>query len=324
MQGAQSGAGFGAEAFGEGAAGALVGGQGVGVAAGGAQGVDEEGVQRFVVRVGGGQFTQPRYGVVEVAEAQTGLDTGAGRLQVQGLGTGGVAGEVGEGGAAPESECLVQVPGGGRGVAVSEGGGALAHEALEDEQVDVVAGRREPVTAGGGFDGLLADGTAEAADQCLEGGRGVLRRVVPRPDLVDQRGGRDDVTGAQGEGGEQRAQAGAAGARDGAVVLRLGDAQDSVPHGVIVAARMRCGHPARVRSVIRGSLAPGVGVGAGVGTRTGVAGCRCAHPCRPSGTTARSQEAWRRGGRAAYGEQGTCRGVSARSGWRVNAPSLFK
>ncbi|MYU41809.1 hypothetical protein GTY87_11545 [Streptomyces sp. SID7813] len=29
-------------------------------------------------------------------------------------------------------------------------------------------------------------------------------------------------------------------------------------------------------------------------------------------------------GRAAYGEEGACRGVSARSGWRVNAPSLFK
>ncbi|EOY47227.1 hypothetical protein probable sodium/hydrogen exchanger [Streptomyces lividans 1326] len=31
-----------------------------------------------------------------------------------------------------------------------------------------------------------------------------------------------------------------------------------------------------------------------------------------------------RAGRAAYGEEGACRGVSARSGWRVNAPSLFK
>ncbi|GHA72278.1 hypothetical protein GCM10010391_67400 [Streptomyces anthocyanicus] len=85
-------------------------------------------------------------------------------------------------------------------------------------------------------------------------------------------------------------------------------------------------------------------MGAGArGARPGVAGCRCAHPCRPSGTTARSWggvaaarsdgggaaygdqwDAERGRGRAAYGEEGACRGVSARSGWRVNAPSLFK
>ncbi|MZD55624.1 hypothetical protein GTX07_17570, partial [Streptomyces sp. SID5606] len=28
--------------------------------------------------------------------------------------------------------------------------------------------------------------------------------------------------------------------------------------------------------------------------------------------------------RAAYGEKGVCRGVSARSGWRVNAPHILR
>ncbi|BDE39044.1 hypothetical protein SLITK23_22890 [Streptomyces lividans] len=40
--------------------------------------------------------------------------------------------------------------------------------------------------------------------------------------------------------------------------------------------------------------------------------------------TARSGTQSVGGGGAAYGEEGACRGVSARSGWRVNAPSLFK
>ncbi len=55
-------------------------------------------------------------------------------------------------------------------------------------------------------------------------------------------------------------------------------------------------HPARACRVTRRGrahgpgvdVAPGVGAGAGWVTRPGVAGCRCAHPCRPSGTTARS------------------------------------
>ncbi|GAA4987219.1 hypothetical protein GCM10023257_28900 [Streptomyces hyderabadensis] len=80
------------------------------------------------------------------------------------------------------------------------------------------------------------------------------------------------------------------------------------------------------------ALAPGADVGAGWGAQPGVTGClpQClnglggtptAHPCRPSGTTARSGGGWRLPA-AAYGGKGTCRGVFARSGWRVNAGNL--
>jgi hypothetical protein len=81
-------------------------------------------------------------------------------------------------------------------------------------------------------------------------------------------------------------------------VLCRGDAQDSVPHRVIVAG-------VGVRGV--GFSGPGVSDAAGmpgvvqlgtagcpalrpgrVGPQPGGTGCRCAHPCHPSGTTARS------------------------------------
>jgi hypothetical protein len=68
VEGAQLRAGVGAEALREGAAGGLVRGEGVGFAAGVAQGADEEDVQRFVVRVYGGQFAQFRYDVRGAAE----------------------------------------------------------------------------------------------------------------------------------------------------------------------------------------------------------------------------------------------------------------
>lgn len=107
VQGAEFRAGVGAEAVGQGAAGGFVCGEGVGGTARVAQGADEEGVQRFVVRVCRGQFLQVGYRVPAPAQSQVRLDTRAGRLQAQGLraGAGGAAvREVGEGRAAPQGE----------------------------------------------------------------------------------------------------------------------------------------------------------------------------------------------------------------------------
>lgn len=209
VQGAQFGARVGAEGVGEGAADGLVGREGVGGAAGVGEGADEKGVQRFVVRMGRGQLPQLRYDVPGAAQGERGGGAGAGRLQAQGLGAGGggAVGEVGEGGAVPEGEGGGQGAVGGGGVAVGEGPGAGAGEPFEDVQIDVVLGRFEAVPAGGGGDGVLAEGAAEPADERLEGGGGVLRRGVG-PDLLDEGVGRGGAAGAQGEGGEKGAEAG--------------------------------------------------------------------------------------------------------------------
>ncbi len=237
MQGPEFRARVGAEGVGEGAAGGLVGGEGVGRAARVAQGADEEGVQGLVVRVGGGQFPQLRYGLPGAAQGQGRGGAGAGRLQAQGLGAGGggAVGEVGEGGAVPEGEGPGEGAVGGGRIAGGEGLGAGVGEAFEDVEVHVVLGRFEAVAARGGGDGVSAEGTAEPADEGLEGGGGVLGRVV-RPDLLDEGVGGGGPAGAQGEGGEKGAEALAADGYGGALVVRrLGYAQDSVPHLVIVA-----------------------------------------------------------------------------------------
>lgn len=201
-------------------------------------------MQGFVVGMGCGQFLQFRYGVGGAAEQQVGRDPGAGRLLAQGVraGGGGTVGQVGERGAAPQGEPVAEVAGGGGGVAPVEGGRAPAYEVFEDVQVDVVSGGREAVAAGVGGDGVLAEGAAEAADEGLEGGRGVLGRFL-RPHLVDQGGEGDDPARVQGEGGEQGAQPGAAEGQGGApAVLGPGTAQDSVPHRTIVAGCAGRGH----------------------------------------------------------------------------------
>ncbi|CAM5718311.1 hypothetical protein SCANM63S_09378 [Streptomyces canarius] len=237
VQGLEFRARVGAEGVGEGTAGGLVGGEGVGRAARVAQGTDEEGVQGLVVRVDGGQFPQLRYGLPGAAEGQGRGGAGAGRLQAQGLGAGGggAVGEVGEGRAVPEGEGLGEGAVGGGRVAGGEGLGAGVGEAFEDVEVHLVLGRFEAVTARGGGDGVPAEGTAEAADEGLEGGGGVLGRVV-RPDLLDEGVGGGGAAGAEGQGGEESPQAPAADGYGGAlVVCRLGHAQDSVPHLVIVA-----------------------------------------------------------------------------------------
>lgn len=209
MQGGEFGPGVGAEGFGEGAAGALVRGEGVGGAAGRAQRAELLGAQGLVVRVLLDQRLDLREKGHRVggAAAEFGVDPGAeggGAVRFGGGGVGGTGGlgEVGEGGAAPEGEGGTEGSGGGGGV-----GGqlldALAGEPGEPVQVDVVAvGDGEAVAArGAGVDGVpAAEGPAEPADEGLQGGGGVLGWVVA-PDLVDEVGDGGGGRGGAGAGG---------------------------------------------------------------------------------------------------------------------------
>ncbi|GHE70002.1 hypothetical protein GCM10017778_63760 [Streptomyces vinaceus] len=250
VEGREFGARIGAEGFGEGVAGALVRGEGVGRAAARAERPELLGAQGLVVRVLPDQrldLRQERRRVGGPA-AEFGLDPGAEGGSAVGFGRGGVGGtgglgEVGEGGAAPEGEGGVEGFGGGGGV----GGqlpGALAGEPGETVQVDVVAVRDgQAVAAGGvGEDRFpAAEGAAEPGDEGLEGGGGVLGRGVA-PDVVDEvdDGGGGRAADAEREGGEERAQAGAADGEGGAgLVARLGDAKDEIPHRAILPCRCR-------------------------------------------------------------------------------------
>ncbi len=217
------------------------------------------------------------------AAAQVRLDASAQDGGAAGLGGGGVRGtgglgQVGEGGAAPEGEGGAQGAGGGLRV-----GGqfpvALGGEAVEAVEVDVVAGGGEAVAAGGGgVDGVpAAEGAPEAGDEGLEGGGGVLGRVVA-PDVVGEFGDGGRVAGAQGEGGEERAQPGAADREGGAgLVACLGGAEDEIPHPPILPGRP----PARrADPAVRDPTGPGaspIGPDQGVEARRRAGGKR---PCR--------------------------------------------
>ncbi len=242
VQGGEFGAGIGAESVGEGAPRGLVRGEGIGRAARGAQGPELLRAQCFVVRrlldqgLDLGQECRRGGG----AAAQVRLDALADGAGAPGLGDGrtgcaGGLGQVGEGGSAPEREGGAQGAGGGLGV----GGQFLAapdRQPVEPVQVDVLAGGGQEVAAGGGrVDAVAAaEGAAEPGDKRLEGGGGVLRRVVA-PDVVDEFGDGGRAPGPEGEGGEERAQAGAADGKGGAgLVARLGDAQDEIPHRAIL------------------------------------------------------------------------------------------
>ncbi|MDQ0933716.1 hypothetical protein QFZ49_003656 [Streptomyces turgidiscabies] len=113
-----------------------------------AQGADEEGVQRFVVRVSFRQLLQLRYGVVGVAQSQVRLHARACRLAAQGLraGRGGAVREVGQDRAMPEGEGLGEGACGCRGVGAVQGGLALPYEAFEEVEVDVVLGCGQALT----------------------------------------------------------------------------------------------------------------------------------------------------------------------------------
>ncbi len=265
VQGGEFGPGVGAEAVAEGAARALVRGEGVGGTAGRLQGAQLLGPQRLVVRAlvdqrldlrqeqrrGGGAAEQVR------------LDASAQGGRAVGLGGGGVCGtgglrQVGEGRAAPEREGGAQGAGGGLRV-----GGqfpvAVGGEAGEAVEVDVVAGGGQEVAAGGGGgDGVpAAEGTAKAGDEGLEGGGGVQGRGVA-PDVVDKFGDGGGTAGAQGEGGEERAQPGAADREGGAgLVVCLGDAEDEVPHAPILPGRAVGGGGMRRAGARPGRRPPG-------------------------------------------------------------------
>ncbi|OWA04567.1 hypothetical protein B9W62_28130 [Streptomyces sp. CS113] len=92
-------------------------------------------------------------------------------------------------------------------------------------------------------------------------------------------------------------------------------------------ARGGCGRG--VGLVTRRSPRTGVGVGAGWVAWPGAAGVPPRPPVPPQRhdcprLRGRVPAAAGRRPAAAYGGKGTCRGVFARSGWRVNAPHLFK
>ncbi|GAA2349250.1 hypothetical protein GCM10010431_86400 [Streptomyces kunmingensis] len=120
-----------------------------------------------------------------------------------------MVGEVGQRRALPEGQGLAQDAGRCCRVVRGQGRGALADQALEDVQVDVGAGRCEAVAAGLRGDRFLAQGSAQAAYQGLEGGWGVGGWGVG-PYVVDEGvdGGRS--RGVRGQGREQGAEAGAA------------------------------------------------------------------------------------------------------------------
>ncbi|CAM5532149.1 hypothetical protein SALBM135S_00895 [Streptomyces alboniger] len=180
MQRPQLRARIGSEAFGQRAAGLLVGGEGVGAPARGAQGADQQGVQRLVVRPVRGELPQFRYDVGGPAEQQVRLDACADGLGAPGVGArgGAAVGQVGEGGAAPEGQRVTQDARGRLRVAAVQGRPALAREPLEAVQVDFVGGDRKAVAARVRGDGVLADRSAQAADEGLERRGGVGRRFA--------------------------------------------------------------------------------------------------------------------------------------------------
>lgn len=235
----------------------------------GPQGADEMGAEGLVVRIRGGELGQLRYESVGDAPAQIGLDALPQGGEALGLGPDSRrVGQVGEGGAPEETEGFPQEGGGGVGVAGVEAGARLPDAALEDVQVDVLGGGDEPVSgAGGGGDGLPAEDPAEPADEGLEGGGGVLRRVVP-VDVVGELRDGGGPSAAQRERGEECPQPGSA-EREG---VPLGPRASVVPR-----MRYRTGSlcppaPAYASGFTRGSRRPelrgvqGGAEGAGSGT----------------------------------------------------------
>ncbi len=92
----------------------------------------------------------------------------------------------------------------------------------------------EAVTVLRGLDRFPAQRAPEAAHECLQGARGVGRRVAV-PHLVDEHPGRDRTSGAQREHGEQGAQPRPAEGDGRAVGTEgAGGTEDAVVHGPIV------------------------------------------------------------------------------------------
>lgn len=235
MQRAQFGARVGAQPIGEEASYVLVPGEGLGRAAEVAQGAQPQRLEGFVQRVGvaqGGQFGQ---GALGLAEGEGRGVPGALRVQAPGLpagGLGGAVGQIGEGLAVPQREGVVQQAGGLGGVALGEGGEAVAGQPVEAGEVDVVGGGGEPVPAVGGGHGVRAERAPQPAHERLERAGGVGGRVRA-PHLVHQHAHGHGPSGPQRQHAEQRTQPRSAD-RDGRTVgaERLSGAEKAIAHGV--------------------------------------------------------------------------------------------
>ncbi len=176
----------------------------------------------------GGQFGGP-------AERQLGPDPvppDVLALRLQPGGGPGPVRQVGEGGAAPERERRAQLLGGTGVFGGVQRLPPLGGQPLELPEVAARPG--QPVARRARADLVPADGPAQPADQRLQCGRGVLRRVRA-PHLVGQQLRRHRPPLPQDQRGQQRAQPRTAQRYGGAVVLPgRGGAEDAVVHRPIV------------------------------------------------------------------------------------------
>lgn len=235
MQGTQFGSRVGAETVGEELSYGFVARQclrGAARVAQGAQAQDLEGLVQGVGVAEGGEVGEVLLGL---AEGECRGEAGSVGVEAAGLPAGRLGGavrEVGEGGAAPEREGVVEDDGRLAGVAVGERADALPGEPLEAVQVDVVGRRAQPVAALGGGDRVRAERPAQPAHQGLQRARGVGGRVRA-PHLVDQYGRGHGPSRPQGEHGQQGTQPRPADRDGGAVATEcLGGAENAVAHGV--------------------------------------------------------------------------------------------
>lgn len=165
---------------GEGTADGLVGGEGLRRAARGAQGTQVEGVQGLVEGVLGDELGQRGERVLGPAEGYGGGQPvapgpGAAPFGPEGEGVGVAVGEVGERGAPPQAQGLVEELGRPpRAASVQLAGGGV-RVPLEEEVVDLLGCLDdEPVAAGIRGDRVGPEGTPQAPDEGLEGGQAVV------------------------------------------------------------------------------------------------------------------------------------------------------
>ena len=244
VQRAQLGTGVGAQRVGEGGTYLLVAGQRLGAPPGVTQGAQPQGLQRLVEGVFGGEFAERGQRGACPAQGDLRGEPGAAGVEPPGPGPDGpcspAVGQVGEGGAVPQGERVVEQGGGLGGVPVGEGADALIGQPLEAVQVDVVPAGREPVAAVDGVHRLVAEYPTQSSDQGLEGG-GLVGGRVAVPHLGDQLPRPHGPPGVQREGGQQGPQPGAGDGRGDAALgecLRGPQNAVAIAHPFIVPGRM--------------------------------------------------------------------------------------
>ncbi|KND36221.1 hypothetical protein IQ63_13080 [Streptomyces acidiscabies] len=207
-----------------------------------AQRAQAESLEGFVEGMRVAQGRQFRKNLLGLAEGQRRGMAGADRVEAAHLPAGRfrrAVGEVGEGGAAPQSEGVLQEDGRLRGVAVGEGTDAVAGEAFEAVHVDVVGVHGEAVTAVHGDDGPRAQRPAQPSHQRLQRALRV-RRGLPRPHLLHQRAHGHRPPRPQHQHRQQRTQPRPTHRQRGAVgTQNLSGAEDAVTHGF----HCPCGRP---------------------------------------------------------------------------------